>query len=51
MKEVATSKISPQWSTTIPKEVRPWLEAGPGDEISWIVEDQTVVVRKKETEK
>ena len=35
--KVAESKISPQWSTTIPKEVRPWLKANPSDVIEWHV--------------
>ena len=46
--KVAESKISPQWSTTIPKEIRPWLKADKGEEMEWHVEDSKVIVRKKE---
>jgi len=45
--KVAESKISPQWSTTIPAEVRPWLKADKGDEMEWHVENGKVEVVKK----
>lgn len=48
MTKVAESKISPQWSTTIPSEVRPWLKAKKGDILEWHVEDGKVVVEKRE---
>lgn len=46
--KVAESKVSPQWATNIPKEVRPWLKVGKGETIEWHVEDGKVEVRKKE---
>lgn len=45
--KVAESKISPQWATAIPKEVRPWLKAQKGETIEWHVNDGEVAVRKK----
>lgn len=45
--KVAESKISPQWATTIPKEVRPWLKIQKGEKIEWHVNNNEVVVRKK----
>jgi len=45
--EVAESKISSQWSTHIPPEVRPWLRAKEGDFLVWVVSDGKVEVRKK----
>jgi len=45
--KVAKSKISPQWSTAIPSEVRPWLKADKGDVLEWYVENNEVVVKKE----
>jgi len=47
MTKVSETKISEQWSTVVPSEVRPWLKAKPGDMIEWHVNDGKVEVRKK----
>jgi len=41
------TKISLQWSTTIPKEVRPWLKAKKGESIEWHVENGDIKIKKK----
>ena len=51
MTEVASTTVSPQWHTTIPTQVRPWLKIEKGDVLCWVVEDGRVYVAKKETTK
>jgi bifunctional DNA-binding transcriptional regulator/antitoxin component of YhaV-PrlF toxin-antitoxin module len=45
--KVAESKVSAQWATAVPSEVRPWLKVKTGDVIEWHVIDGHVEVRKK----
>lgn len=45
--KVAESKISAQWATAVPAEVRPWLKAKTGDMLEWHVIDEHVEVKKK----
>jgi len=47
--KVATTKISPQFHTVVPSEVRPWLKVEGGDHLDWYVENGLVTIKKKES--
>ena len=36
--KVAESKVSSQWATTIPSEIRPWLKVEKGESLEWHVD-------------
>lgn len=45
-KKLGTSTVSSQHQTTLIREVRPFLECGPGDTIEFVWKDGDVVIRK-----
>jgi len=50
MGEIARTKLSKSYLTTVPGAVRRFLKLDWGDEISWQIKDGDVVVVKAESE-
>ena len=48
MREIAKTKLSASSITTVPKAVKLFLGLEQGDEIGWYVEDEKIVVKKRE---
>lgn len=40
------SKVTSKYQASVPKEIREFLELGPGDCLQWGIEDSVVVIKK-----
>lgn len=49
--KVGEAKVSAKWHIAIVKTVRPWLKVKPGEWVEFHVENDQVIVRKREEQK